>query len=353
MKNLNTLAVFLIFFSLLSCKGKRNDIPAKPVLIGQGQVPNICIDDKHIIHLTYGKGDSIMYSTSSDEGKTFSTPVLVNTMQKLFSFAMRGPQIAVTNNSVCIIACNQQGDIFSYGKDSNGKWLRTARVNDVDTTSKEGLLSLGGDGANLFTAWLDLRKEQKNNLYGAESKDGGKTWGANKLIYNSPDGHVCECCKPSVAIAGSHVYIMFRNWLNEHRDLYIIQSNDGGKLFGMAHKLGKGNWQLNGCPMDGGALAINNNGMAQTVWRRKNIIYACEPGMDEKQIGEGKNCSVTIAQNKNVYAWVEKDEVVCLLPGGKRQIGKGSLPVLKAVSNGSVLCVWQNDNEIKATVLYL
>lgn len=354
MRKLNVIAVFFIFCSLISCKEKTN-IVAATVVIGKGQIPNFCMDEKNMIHMTYGKGDSILYCTSSDGGKTFSSSVLVDTMQKLYSFAMRGPQIAVTNNSVCIIACNQQGNIFSYQKDAKGKWLRTSKINDSDTTAKEGFLSFGGDGENnLFAVWLDLRNQKHNNLYGAKSSDGGKSWSKNILIYNSPDGHICECCKPSVALVGSNVYVMFRNWLKGNRDLYLIQSSDGGNSFGIAQKLGKGSWQLNGCPMDGGVIAINANGIAETVWRRKNIIYACEAGKEEKQIGEGRNSTITIAGNKNVYAWVEKDEVVCLLPSGKKhQIGEGSLPVLKAVSDETVLCVWQNDNDIKATLIQL
>lgn len=48
--------------------------------------------------------------------------------------------------------------------------------------------------------------------------------------------------------------------------------SDGGASFGKAQKLGEGSWKLNGCPMDGGGLAIDENGDVQTVWRRKNTI---------------------------------------------------------------------------------
>ncbi|MEJ7682118.1 MAG: sialidase family protein [Segetibacter sp.] len=101
--------------------------------------------------------------------------------------------------------------------------------------------------------WL-LKSPKGQNVYGAKSVDGGKTWSKNILVYESPDSTVCECCKPSVTMKGNNVYVMFRNWLNGSRDLYVIKSSDGGKSFAQAQKLGKGSWKLNGCPMDGGGL---------------------------------------------------------------------------------------------------
>jgi hypothetical protein len=57
------------------------------------------------------------------------------------------------------------------------------------------------------------------------------------MIYASPDTTVCECCKPSVAMKGNSVYVMFRNWLNGNRDLYLIQSSDNGNTFRQVQKI--------------------------------------------------------------------------------------------------------------------
>src|SRR5678816_3462823 len=140
------------------------------------------------------------------------------------------------------------------------------------------------------------------------------------MIYASPDTTVCECCKPSVAMKGNEVYVMFRNWLNGNRDLYLVHSSDGGNTFGQAQKLGNESWALNGCPMDGGGLVINKNGNPETVWRRHNKIYASEPGKPEKEIGEGRNCTIESVNGKNVYAWTETGEVIILKPQGMKTV---------------------------------
>ena len=153
---------------------------------------------------------------------------------------------------------------------------------------------------------------------------------------------------------GDNVYVMFRNWINGNRDLYLIQSKDGGSIFGEAQKLGTGSWKLNACPMDGGGLAITSTGAIQTVWRREGKIYAATPGSAENEIGEGRGCTMETVHGKNVYAWIENGEVVVIKPKGQKKIlGKGSQPVLKALNNEHVICVWENEKQIHASIVEL
>ena len=352
-KSISIVFICIVIFS--SCK-ENKPVNADVQTITTGQMPAVAKDANNTIHLVYGSGDSIMYCYSNNKSNSFSTPVCVDTITKLVASATRGPQIASTKEGVAIIALNNEGNIFSFIKDQSGKWIRTAKVNDVDAVDKEGFSGLSSDGNdNLFAIWTDLREDNHNKIFGASSGDGGKTWSKNLLVYKSPDSTVCECCKPSVAMQGNNVYVMFRNLLNGNRDLYLIQSADGGNSFGEAQKLGTGSWQLNGCPMDGGGLAIAANGTAQTVWRRQSKIYSAVAGTAEKEIGEGKGCSIETINGKNVYAWSDDNgNIVCLLPdGSKKTLGKGILPVMKAVSDDEVVCVWQDEKEIKSVVLSL
>jgi hypothetical protein len=347
-----TLLIAITFCTLIACN-ERKVFPKADFVITNGQMPDVVKDKNEHLHLVYGVGDSIMYTSSSDKGNSFSSPSLVDVLPGLFSFATRGTQISATDHGIVIIACTSTGNIYSYYKE-NGNWEKGTRVNDVDTVAKEGLMALSADGENAFAIWLDLRGNKRNKIYGAQSNDGGKTWSENKMIYTSPDTTVCECCKPSVVMKGNHVYVMFRNWLHGNRDLYLIQSSDGGASFGQAQKLGTGSWKLNGCPMDGGSLAIDQNGEIQTVWRRQKTIFAAIPGEPEKEIGEGRDCALEIVDNKNIYAWTEKEEVVFIKPDGEKKfLGKGSQPVLKALDRDHVICVWENEKQIHAAVIEL
>jgi hypothetical protein len=342
------------FFALLSHSQSVTG-GGKDLIIATGRMPNITKDKSNNIHIVYGTGDSIMYLSSTNKGKSFSSPALVAVLPKVFASAMRGPQITATANGLIITANTTYGNIYAYQKPGAGSWSKAMKVNDVDSVSKEALMSLGADGVNAFAVWLDNRGNdgKAQRLYGAQSKDGGKTWSKNILVYASPDKTICECCKPSVAIKGNNVYAMFRNWINGNRDLYLIASTNGGKTFGEAQKLGVGSWKLNGCPMDGGGLVINDDGTPQTVWRREAKIYAATPGY-EKELGEGRGCSMETVNGKNIYAWTSDGNVVVVKPQGEKKVlGKGSQPLLKGLNNEHVICVWENDKQIHAQVLEL
>ena len=106
--------------------------------------------------------------------------------------------------------------------------------------------------------------------------------------------------------------------------------------------------------MDGGNLTINNNGEITTVWRREAKIYTANPGMAEKEIGEGKGCTMEISNDSTIYAWIEDGRIVVVKSNGDKQlIGEGSQPVLKSIDANHLICVWENDKTIHAAVLQL
>jgi len=324
-------------------------------VIGPGQMPALTGDSKGDIHLVYGIGDSLLHRTSTNKGQSFNDSRLIAKLPGLNASATRGPQIVATSTGLCVVASTGAGSIYSYVQDANGKWRERVKITDRDSVDLEGFVALAGDDqSSLFAVWLDLRQTGQNKIYGARSSNGGKSWSENMMVYTSPDTTVCQCCKPSVAVSGNHVYVMFRNWLRGKRDLYLIESADKGRTFGIAQKLGNDSWALNGCPMDGGGLVVNKKGQPLTVWNREGTIYSCEPGKPERAVGQGRSCTMTTAGSKNVYAWVENKQVVLLLPDGmKKMLGSGQLPVLKGVGDDHVLCVWENDKQLHSLMVSL
>src|SRR5205085_10647001 len=116
-----------------------------------------------------------------------------------------------------------------------------------------------------------------------------ENWGANTLVYTSPSGSVCECCQPSVAIGSDGViHVMFRNSLAGNRDMYVADSSDDGQTWSSATQLGTGNWKLDMCPMDGGAINADDEGHVVSIWRRQDAIYRVAPGEREDRIDIGQ-----------------------------------------------------------------
>src|SRR5678815_3051530 len=126
MKNIIFLIASLTFLS--GCSEKKLHTKGDFV-IAYGQMPWLTIDKGNSLHIVYGKGDSIMYSYSSDNGNTFSKPALIAALLHVYSFAMRGPQIAATKNGITVIACTSLGDIYSFYKEDGGNWIEGRKVN--------------------------------------------------------------------------------------------------------------------------------------------------------------------------------------------------------------------------------
>lgn len=314
-------------------------------------MPAMVMDQSGVLSVVYGRQDSLWYVKSPDKGHTFSAPQLITVLPGLASSHTRGPQIAATSNGLVVTAANNEGNIFSYTKKQES-WSGAFRVNDADTIAKEGLMSLSADHQNAFAVWLDLRGNRQNKIYGAASFDGGKTWSKNIPVYISPEKTVCECCKPTVLVSGNKVYVMFRNFLEGNRNLYLISSNDMGKHWNKAEKLGTGDWKLNGCPMDGGGLVMTGPGEIKTIWRRENKIYTALPGKPEQAVGEGKSCIIDAAHSKQFFAWIENGDIVITDGNTTKKVpGKGTQPTIKIVDATHLVCVYTKDEQVMATLL--
>lgn len=333
------------FLLLLLCAACISAIGQDSQILSRGTMPNAIVDKKNGLNVIFGNGDSVMMMTSGN-GIDFSTPVLITTIPKLVAHAMRGPQVGSTKTGLLITVSTNDGNMFSIKQDAQGKWSAPVRMNDADTVAKEGFMSLAVDGDNAYAVWLDSRSNKGQQLFGALSKDGGKTWSRNIKIYSSPDTTICECCKPNVVMKGNKVYAMFRNWVNGNRDMYLIQSTDFGNSFGKAVKIGNGSWKLNGCPMDGGAIVLDDHAEPQVLFRRESTLYTATPGSPEKELTEGRNGSIALMEGKPAYAFMQKGNIHLMIPGSPtKDLGKGSMPVIINYK-GKIFCVWENAKQI-------
>lgn len=318
-----------------------------------GLAPSLFAENGNI-YMTFASGDSILYCLSTDKGKSFSAPFFVAVLPKLGVGGGRGPQIISVIGELMIAAPNDIGNIYTFTKKRYATaWKKGGRINDVPDIAKEGFVSLAANNlGEVYAVWLDLRADKRNKIAGAASKDAGRTWSKNKIIYMSPDSTVCECCKPSVEMREQLVVVMFRNFINGNRDLHIIQSADGGLNFGKVRKLGEGSWKLNGCPMDGGGLVINRDNSIQTVWRRQGNIFRCEAGKKEELIAVGKQCVIAGNMGSNYIAFMNDGKVYCLKPDKILvELGRGGYPQIESTGATTALCAWENEGKINLALL--
>ena len=320
--------------------------------------------NKSIVGLTFGAANGIYFSSSTDAGKTFSAPVKVAEAEIVPLARHRGPKLAFSRNAIVITAIvgrtlatgphahglPSDGDLMAWRSTDGGKtWGKAIRINDVAGAPTEGLHSLAGNAhGHLFAVWLDKRSGHGTKLYGAKSTDGGLSWRKNTVIYDSPEGTICECCHPSAAIdAGGQIFVMWRNWLAGSRDMYLARSQDG-TTFSKPEKLGTGTWKLNACPMDGGGLALLHNRIV-TAWRREREIFLASPGVQEVPLAEGTDVAIATGESGLFAVWSSPAGIRALTPGQKGPVAltaKGSFPNVIVLPSGEALAAWEEEGKI-------
>ncbi len=341
------LKFLLVFFLIIPFKTEAADI--------RGQQPNIGIDTKGVVRMVYGDGEKIYCITSGNNGNNFSDPVLVGEIRGMHLGHTRGPQIASSKNYTVITAIDKEGAVHSYRLNhQDNKWAKSDVVNDSKASAVEGLMAITADkDDNFYAVWLDIRSGKKNNIFFSSLKGKSSSWSKNLMVYKSPDGSVCECCKPNISFNNNKLVIGFRNWLMGSRDIYYAVSTDKGKTFSDPKKSGTGTWRLNACPMDGGGLAISESGITSTAWRRNSEVYYWSENQPEQKLGSGRDVSMAQSKSNTVIAWQERNniKVMDMKKEKTSDIGNGISPRVYTLANGKIICVWEDNKTVKFKVI--
>ncbi|WPP51862.1 hypothetical protein [Catalinimonas niigatensis] len=314
----------------------------------KGRQPHVSVDPQGVMRIVFGINDSIMVMNSSDRGKTFSEPELVGQLEGMHLGMSRGPQIASSAHYSIITAMDKKGDIHAFRLEhATDQWQKMANINDQPASAPEGLMSIAADqNDHFFAVWLDIRTDQKNKIVVAKY-DAGEQWSKNVIAYQSPDGTVCECCKPNIAVKDQQIYVMFRNWLNGKRDMYLMTSDSEKLSFNAPQKLGDGSWPLKGCPMDGGDIFIDSQDHVHTTWQREGKIYYSQPGKSEVLLGEGRSASISGSKNP-LIAWQDSGMLKAKFLSSNKiiPIGEGAFVEVVVLDDKNIFCVWEKEGEI-------
>jgi hypothetical protein len=309
-----------------------------------------------MVAMVFGSGESIWFTSSADNGRTWGKPAKVADLPKLLLGRHRGPRVNISGSTIVVSAVSSDpGDLLAWRSTDGGRsWSRPVTVNDQPKASGEGLHAMAADAeGHLAAVWLDHRTLDDRppagkRLFGAFSNDGGATWGKNVLLYESPDGTICQCCAPSLVSLGSGEFAaMFRNVIDGSRDLYTLRLRNG-KAAGAAEKAGLGTWKLDACPMDGGGMAVQNGKLA-TAWRRDHDVYLAEPGKPELKVGTGMDAAFGANKQGFYVLWSTPAGIEMYEPNAMKPThlsDAGAFPAIVTLPDGGMLAAWEAQGAI-------
>ncbi|MFQ5884722.1 MAG: sialidase family protein, partial [Thermoplasmata archaeon] len=119
------------------------------------------------------------YSTSTDNGVTFRTPLLLVQGNRSTSKGL-----LVDKKGIIHIVFYSRGNFYHIKSDDGGiSFGEQTRINDVDGTSGGGRIALD-DEDNIHAVWIDDRDWETRylDIYYAVSTDGGSTFGKGMLV---------------------------------------------------------------------------------------------------------------------------------------------------------------------------
>lgn len=145
--------------------------------------------------------------------------------------------------------------------DSGKTWGKSFTPHRDGTQTEHGFVSLLPAGKSAFTAiWLDGREmkggDHKNDHGHGAMTLRAATIGRNNAPTNEAllDAKVCECCQTSAAMTALGPVVVYRDRSEqEMRDISIVRRLNG--KWSAPKPVFADGWQINGCPVNGPAVA--------------------------------------------------------------------------------------------------
>ncbi len=155
---------------------------------------------------------------------------------------------------------------YSVSLDNGQNWTNPARISlDPESIDQRYFdLEILPDGT-IGAVWLDNRSGTElegSGLYFARLGGDHFFEGEQRI-----DSTTCQCCRTDLfADNNGDLHIAYRKILNGSvRDMVHVVSTDNGNQFSSPRRISIDNWEINGCPHTGPAIAQNDDGLS-FVW---------------------------------------------------------------------------------------
>ncbi len=261
-----------------------------------GRVPTtvFAIDGK--MYVVFSQHGHIYLTTSTDQGKTFQSPTVVNRNPELiYDDGENRPKIVLGKSGEVFISWTHKtpgkysGDVrFTRSLDGGKTFDDPLTINSDRAIISHRFETMAMDQqGRIYLIWIDKRdseKAKKNNqdyagvsLYYALSDDAGESFHPNKKLVD----HSCECCRIAldndsqgkVVALWRHVYPVN---MRDHAIAYV--NPEKPTIEGMPVRASDDGWQIDGCPHHGPDLSIDDKDRAHLAWftqgkKHKGLMY--------------------------------------------------------------------------------
>lgn len=243
---------------------------------------------------TKDRGTDVFVAVSRDGGARFGDPVQVNQTagearlggEMPPRVGLRRAQSGVDPEITVLWTARGEVTTIKLARSRDGgRTFGAAQALSAGKAGDRGWPALALDTAGTAHAiWLDHRGLAGNKTAGHPHGTGAPSDGVamaqrSGLFFASagPSGAraerelvkgVCYCCKTALAAGrGRALYAAWRQvYPGNIRDIAFSASRDGGRTFSAPMRISDDGWEINGCPDDGPAIAVEDGGAVHVVW---------------------------------------------------------------------------------------
>jgi hypothetical protein len=155
--------------------------------------PKIAVNSSGVIFVTWAEagsnGPDIMFTVSSDSGKSFHPAIEVAT----FTEGQLNPDITASGEMVFITWAQENGTdldiMFARSMDGGLSFLPAFKADDCTTNATQNFPSVAAQDDLIFLAWLDSRDDTLMDIYGAWSNNSGESFSPNLKVNDGLTGY--------------------------------------------------------------------------------------------------------------------------------------------------------------------
>jgi len=233
---------------------------------------------------------AIYIDHSNDNGKTYSAPVKINQKNQRISVWPENPASIKVSPSgrinVLYYADQQQKStsFFSYSDDNGKSFSTPILVSDQAKTAMHYMDKMLIDNKdNTYLFWHDTRHKLLDNkqtdgvlsIYYSKKSASDDSQFVNQLLSKG----ICSCCRTATILSNDQTPILFARMVYEGgiRDHALISMNQDGS-WQTPLRVTDDNWKIEACPEHGPAIAISNKNRIHLTWftlgdTRQGIFY--------------------------------------------------------------------------------
>ncbi|HYV94409.1 MAG TPA: hypothetical protein VE978_21735 [Chitinophagales bacterium] len=177
-------------------------------------------------------------------------------------FALTGPDMKASGDTVYVTYVDViEGHAYMQRSFNQGlTFSDTVRIDNIgDNYAQYPSVDImpGGDP---IVAFAKLNSGFSNPQYVVtKSSDGGSSFSADVSATDSLGADPCDCCPGSIVYHDGVVAVIYRNAINDLRDMRAAISHDGGNTFNEVASIDNHNWIIANCPSTGGQGVIEGD----------------------------------------------------------------------------------------------